>query len=189
LIRSWRSQWGDAELPFYFVQLPNFAGGNPAGRNWARLREAQAKVLELPATAMAVTIDLGDPQEIHPKNKLEVGRRLALAAKALVYDIPGDYSGPVFSGISPEGSSLRVRFTHISSGLVAHERPVQALEIAGKDRVFYPATGRVDGHTLLVSSPNVKTPVAVRYAWYNAPQANLYDGAGLPAAPFRSDSW
>lgn len=189
MIRSWRGQWGDAELPFYFVQLPNYSDGNPGGRNWARLREAQAKILELPATAMAVTIDIGDPDDVHPKNKMEAGRRLAVAAKALLYGIPGDFSGPVFARATPEGSAMRVRFRHAASGLVAHQRPVQALEIAGEDRVFRAATARIDRDTLLVSSPSVKTPVAVRYAWYNAPEANLYDGAGLPAAPFRSDDW
>ena len=159
------------------------------GREWARFREAQRSVLEVPATAMAVTIDLGDPDDIHPTNKMEVGRRLALAAKARVYEMPGDFSGPIFSSATREGSTMRVRFDYAGPGLVAHYRPVQSLEIAGEDRVFHPATGRIDRAMLIVSSPAVKEPVAVRYAWYNAPQANLYDGAGLPAAPFRSDDW
>jgi sialate O-acetylesterase len=189
MIRSWRANWGDERLPFLLVQLPNFAGGDPNGRAWAQLREAQAKALELPATGMAVAIDLGNPDDLHPTNKLEVGRRLALIAKTIVYGRPGDYSGPVFAGMTREGAALRVRFTHAGSGLVAHDRPVQSLEIAGDDNVFHPASGRIERDTLVVSSPKVKTPVAVRYAWSNAPVANLYNGAGLPAAPFRSDDF
>lgn len=189
MIRAWRENWGGDALPFYFVQLPNYAAGNPRGREWARLREAQMRALDLPQTAMAVTIDLGDPDDIHPKRKMEVGRRLALAAKAQVYGIPGDFSGPLFESASPEGSSMRVRFRYASSGLIAHNRPVQALEIAGPDHVFHVGIGRIDRDTLIISSPNVTEPVAVRYAWSNAPEANLYNGAGLPAAPFRSDDW
>jgi sialate O-acetylesterase len=181
LIRSWRSNWGDDTLPFLYVQLPNYANGNPGGREWARLREAQAKVLDEPNTSMAVTIDLGDPDDIHPTTKMEVGRRLALAAKTRLYGIPGDYSGPVFASATREGSTMRVTFTQAGSGLVAHRRPVQSLEIAGEDRVFFVGVGRIDRNMLIVSSPNVKEPVAVRYAWSNAPEANLYDGAGLPA--------
>jgi sialate O-acetylesterase len=189
MIRAWRANWGDDALPFYFVQLPNYAAGNPRGREWARLREAQMRALELPATAMAVTIDIGDPDDLHPTRKMEIGRRLALAAKAQAYGIPGDYSGPLFDHATREGTAMRIRFHHAASGLVAHNRPVQVLEIAGPDHVFHVGTGRIDRDTLVVSSPDVSEPVAVRYAWSNAPEANLYNGAGLPAAPFRSDDW
>lgn len=189
MIRAWRSNWGDEALPFYFVQLPNYTNGNPGGRDWARLREAQAKALDLPSTAMAVAIDIGDPENLHPTTKMELGRRLALAAKSQVYGMSGDFSGPIFAGMTREGSALRIRFTHAGSGLVAHRRPVQSLEIAGADKVFHVGVGRIDRDTLVVSSPNVKEPVAVRYAWSNAPDANLYDGSGLPAVPFRSDDW
>jgi Domain of unknown function (DUF303). len=189
MIRAWRSNWGDDFLPFYFVQLPNYADNEPNGRKWAHLREAQAKALELPRTAMAVTIDLGDPAEIHPTNKLEVGRRLAQIAKTETYHLPGDAFGPMFVGATREGSALRVRFTHAATGLVAHNRPVQSLELAGADQVFHPATGKIERDTLVVTSPQVPAPVAVRYAWTNAPAANLYNGAGLPAEPFRSDDW
>lgn len=190
MIHAWRANWGDTGLPFIFVQLPNFAPeGNAQGRSWARLREAQAEALQLPATAMAVTIDLGEPKDVHPARKYEVGRRLALAAKSRVYGIPGDFSGPIFSVAKREGSAMRVYFTHAGPGLVAHHRPVQSLEIAGADRIFHVGEGRIERNTLVVSSPNVREPVAVRYAWSNAPEANLYDGAGLPAMPFRSDDW
>ena len=189
MIQAWRANWGDDALPFYFVQLPNYANGNPGARTWARLREAQTRALALPATGMAVAIDVGDPDDIHPMAKRELGRRLALVAKTKLHGIPGDYSGPLFARAIPEGAAMRVYFTHAGSGLVAHDRPVQALELAGPDRVFHPASGRIDRDMLVVTSPNVKEPVAVRYAWSNAPDANLYDGAGMPAAPFRSDDW
>jgi len=189
LIRAWRANWGDDHRPFYFVQLPNFADGNPNARQWARIREAQAKALDLPATAMAVSIDVGDPENLHPTSKMEIGRRLALIAKAELYGIPGDFSGPVFTGATREGAALRVHFKYASGTLIAQNRPVQSLELAGPDKVFYPATAKIDRDTLLVTSPKVKEPVAVRYAWMNAPAANLYNGAGLPAAPFRSDDW
>lgn len=189
MIRSWRANWGDDHLPFYFVQLPNYADGKPNARTWARLREAQEKALELPATAMAVAIDVGDAENLHPTAKMEIARRLALIAKAKIYGVSVDFSGPVFQGATREGPALRVRFTHTGAALVAQDRPVQSLEIAGADKVFFAANAKIDRDTLLVSSPKVKEPVAVRYAWSNAPLANLYNGAGLPAAPFRSDDW
>lgn len=189
MIRGWRENWGDDSLPFYFVQIPNYADNNPGGRQWARLREAQTKALELPATGMAVAIDIGDPQNLHPTAKMELGRRLALLAKVDAYHVPGDPSGPIYAGHTREGTTLRVRFTHAGTGIVAHQRPPQALEIAGADRIFHAGTGRIERDTLVVSSPLVKEPVAVRYAWSNAPAANLYSGAGLPVAPFRSDDW
>jgi sialate O-acetylesterase len=190
LIRSWRAGWGQGDLPFYFVQLANF--GDPselADRGWARLREAQAQVLGAPATGMAVTIDIGSAENIHPTDKQDVGRRLALIAKARVYGIPGEFSGPVFAGQAREGKALRVSFTNAGARLVAHGAAVKSLELAGRDGVFHPAAAEIEGTTLLVSSPGVDEPVAVRYAWSNSPEANLYNDAGLPAPPFRSDTW
>ncbi len=190
LIRSWRAGWGRDDLPFLFVQLANFADpGDPTGRGWAPLREAQARALALPATGMAVTIDIGDAKDIHPTNKQEVGRRLALIAKATVYGLATDHAGPTFASATREKAALRVRFAHVATGLVAHDRTVQSLELAGADKVFHPATAKIERGTLLVSSPAVKEPVAVRYAWSNAPVANLYNGSGLPAVPFLSDNW
>ncbi|MBS0632646.1 MAG: sialate O-acetylesterase [Verrucomicrobia bacterium] len=190
LIRSWRAAWGEGELPFLFVQLPNYEVPNdPTGRGWAHLREAQAKALALPGTGMAVMIDAGEAKNLHPTNKQEPGRRLALLAKSLVYGLTTDCMGPTFVSATREHAALRVRFQHAATGLVAHNRPVQSLEIAGADKVFHPATGVIERGTLLVSSPAVKEPVAVRYAWTNAPTANLFNGSGLPAAPFRSDDW
>jgi len=190
LITAWRKHFGQGDLPFYFVQLANYSYlYNASGTEWALIREGQAQTLALPETAMAVAIDLGEHDNIHPRNKQEVGRRLALIAEARLYGIPGDDSGPMFACATREGNAMRVHFTHADNGLIAHENPVQSLELAGADKVFHPAQGRIEGETLLVSSPDVKDPVAVRYAWSNDPEANLFNGAGLPAAPFRSDMW
>ena len=137
---------------------------------------------------MAVSIDTGN-SDASTHNTPEIGRRLALLARAATYHQPCDYTGPVFVSATREGSAMRVRFSHADTGLIAHDRPVQSLQLAGEDRRFYPAEGRLDGATLLVSSRQVPNPVAVRYAWTGAPGANLFNGSGLPAAPFRSDAW
>lgn len=189
MIRSWRQYFGQGDLPFLWVQLPNFKSGDAAGLTWARLREQQSKALALPQTGQAVTIDIGDPNDLHPRNKQEVGRRLALIARAQVYDVMVDASGPQFLDLTREGAALRVRFIHAGTGLTARDRPLQSFQIAGVDRKFFPATARIDRHSVIVSAPQVSAPVAVRYAWSNSPDANLYNGAGLPAAPFRSDDW
>ncbi len=189
MIKAWRAHWGQGDIPFYWVQLPNFDAGDAHATNWARLREAQAQALTLPATGMAVTIDIGDPGNVHPRDKQDVGRRLALIARHHVYNISGDWSGPVFESAAAEGAAMRVRLSHADGGLVAHGRPAASFQIAGADRKFHPATARIERDTVIVSAPEVKAPVAVRYAWTNAPEANLFNGAGLPAAPFRSDSW
>jgi sialate O-acetylesterase len=189
-IKAWRAHFGQGDFPFYWVQLANYRSpGDATQVSYAFLREAQTQTLELPNTGQAVTIDLGDPADVHPTNKQDVGRRLALLAKNRVYGITMDDTGPTLAGVAREGSALRVRLAHADGGLVAHGRPLQAIEISGADRVFRAATAKIERDTLLVSSPEVKDPVAVRYAWRNAPEANLYNGAGLPAVPFRSDDW
>ena len=189
LIPAWRAAFGQGNLPFYFAQLtelriPSDATGTAA----ARFREAQQKALAQPATGMVVTLDTGHPATSAHQTP-EIGRRLALLARAATYHQPCDYTGPVFVSATREGSAMRVRFSHADTGLIAHDRPVQSLQLAGEDRRFYPAEGRLDGATLVVSSRQVPNPVAVRYAWSNAPGANLFNGSGLPAAPFRSDAW
>ena len=192
MIHSWRAHFGQDDFPFYWVSLANYgvpADGNEKGRSYAILREAQNKTLTLPNTGQAIAIDIGDPKEIHPPNKQEVGRRLALLARNRIYGVIGDDTGPVFARATREGAAMRVHFHHVTGGLVAHDKPVQSLELAGIDRVFYPADGGIDRDTLMVRSFSVREPVAVRYAWTNAPEANLYNGAGLPAVPFRSDEW
>ena len=190
MITAWRAHFGQGDFPFYWVQLADYnVPGDPTGASWAWLREAQAQTLSLPNTGQAVTIDIGDLGNIHPSNKQEVGRRLALLAKLNAYSIPGDCSGPVFVSATPEGRALRLRFKYADAGLTAGLTPLQSFEVAGADRKFYPATAAIAGSTVLVQSPAVPEPVAVRYAWRNAPTANFYNGAGLPAVPFRSDRW
>jgi sialate O-acetylesterase len=180
MIKGWRTHFGQGEFPFFWVNLANFAvpeDGYEKGRSYALLREAQTKTLALPATGQAIAIDIGDPRNIHPANKQEVGRRLALLALNRVYDLVTDDTGPTFASATREGATLRVRFEHASGGLIARDRPVQSLELAGAEGVFLPAEGRIDRDTLIVRSPSVREPVAVRYAWFNAPDANLYNGA------------
>ncbi len=190
LITSWRAHFGQGDFPFYWVNLAAFdPPAEPTQRTFAFLREAQTQALALPNTGQALAIDLGDPRDIHPTNKQEVGRRLALLARSRVYGSVVDATGPTFVNATREGTALRVRFAHVNGGLLARDQPVQSLELAGADRVFHPASARIERDTLLVSAPNVKEPVAVRYAWSNAPIANLYNSAGLPAVPFRSDDW
>jgi sialate O-acetylesterase len=190
MITAWRAHFGQGDFPFYWVNLANFRNTeDPTGLTYAFLREAQTQTLTLRNTGQALAIDLGNPDDIHPTNKQDVGRRLALLAKHRVYGITGDDTGPTFATATREGSALRVRFTHAGSGLVAHDKPVQSLELSGADKVFRAAQGRIERDTLIVTSPEVRDPVAVRYAWRNAPDANLYNGAGLPAVPFRSDAW
>ena len=190
MITAWRAHFGQGNFPFFWVSLANYKNGaDPTARTYAFLREAQTQTLSLPNTGQALAIDLGNPDDIHPTNKQDVGHRLALLAKNRVYDLTSADTGPTFAAATREGAALRVTFTHASDGLVAHDKPAQALEIAGADRVFHAATAQIVRDTLLVSAPNVKEPVAVRYAWTNAPAANLYNGSGLPAVPFRSDTW
>jgi sialate O-acetylesterase len=190
MITAWRSHFGQGDFPFYWVQLAGYkAPDDPTGASWAWLREAQSQTLSLPATGQALAIDIGDPDNIHPGNKQEVGRRLALIAKARVYGLSVDYSGPVFSGATVEGGSIRVRFEFADNGLTAQGKPLQSFELAGADRRFHPASASISGSTVVVRSAEVPAPVSVRYAWQNAPEANLFNGAGLPATPFRSDDW
>ena len=189
LITSWRRHFAQPDLFFLWAQLANHNGGDPIATNWAIVREAQTAALTLPDTGQAITIDIGDPNDYHPRNKQEVGRRMALVARAKLYGANIDYSGPVFSSLTREGAALRIRYEHAGTGLTARNKLLQSFQIAGADRTFYPAVARIDRDTVLVSATQVPEPVAVRYAWYNAPEANLYNGAGLPAVPFRSDDW
>lgn len=192
MIRDWRARWGQGELPFLFVQLANFKDvqTQPVEPTaWPFLREAQTKTLALPNTGMALAIDINDePANIHPRNKEEVGRRLALAALAQVYGQKIAYSGPMYAGMAAEGGKIRLRFNH-AEGLTARsaESKLTGFAIAGADGKFVWADAVVDGQTVVVSSPEVSTPTAVRYGWAMSPIGNLYNGAGLPASPFRTD--
>ncbi len=183
LIADWRARWG-YDFPFAWVQLPNF---NRTGGGWEVVRESMLKSLSVKDTGMAITIDIGDPKDIHPKNKQEVGRRLAMWALAKVYGKPGASSGPLPASHEIRGQEVCVRFQHADGGLVAKGGELRGFVIAGADRQWVPAQARIDGQSVIVSSPQVKQPVAVRYAWSDNPDCNLYNGAGLPATPFRTD--
>jgi sialate O-acetylesterase len=188
MIGEWRQAWAQGEFPFLFVQLANFRPEEKTdGVTWAELREAQRRTLSLPHTAMAVTIDIGESGDIHPRNKKEVGRRLSLAAKARVYGLEGVDSGPLFRSESVEGDALRLHFDH-AGGLVA-KGDLVGFEVAGEDRRFHPAQARIDGETVLVTSPEVPRPVAARYAWADDPPVSLFNAAGLPASPFTTNDW
>jgi sialate O-acetylesterase len=193
LIASWRNAWGSPNLPFYYVQLANFMAKRPQpdNSNWALLREAQAMALKLKHTGMAVAIDIGEEKSIHPKNKQEVGRRLAALALCQTYAMEKvSCSGPVFSKMELEGDKARLTFIHADTGLVAKSgAPLKGFAIAGEDKVFHWADAQVKGQTVVVSSAEVPKPVAVRYAWADNPDADLQNKAGLPAAPFRTDDW
>ncbi len=193
LIEQWRTQWDASRLPFLWVQLASFSSGSDAGDSspWALLREAQTATLALPATAQAVTIDIGDAHDIHPRNKREVGRRLALGARAVAYGEPVQWRGPVFVGATFADHAAQVRFDS-ATGLAVRGggRDLQGFTVAGADRVFHPAQATLVGDMVVARSTSVPAPVAVRHAWRDeAGAADLVDGEGLPAGPFRSDAW
>lgn len=185
LIRSWRSHFGDPDLPFYWVSLAGYRNpADPTGISYALIRDAQTRALALPQTGQALAIDVGEADDIHPKNKQEVGRRLALLAKRRIHGFTGDDTGPTVATAVREGSAVRITFTPPAAGLLARGKPAQALELAGADGVFHRAEARIERETLVVSSRAVPQPEAVRYAWSNYPEANLANSAGLPAVPF-----
>ncbi|MCL4401193.1 MAG: sialate O-acetylesterase [Acidobacteria bacterium] len=186
LIQDWRTRWGQGDFAFGWFQLPNF---NAPGRSWPVVREGMMKSLRVRNTGMAITIDIGEPGNIHPKNKQEAGRRLALWALGSVYGQKGATSGPLAAGHKVKGSEIEVSFTHADGGLVAKGGELKGFLIAGADKKWAPATARIAGKGVMVSSPQVSEPVAVRYAWADNPECNLYNGAGLPASPFRTDDW
>jgi sialate O-acetylesterase len=183
LIKDWRKLWG-RELPFYFCQL----AAQDAASNGPEVREMQAKALTLPGTAMAVTIDIGEKTNVHPRNKQDVGDRLARIALAKQYGKPIEWSGPVYEAMAVEGSSIRLRFSHATK-LAARGGSLKTFEIAGADGEFVSAEAKIDGENVIVSNASVLAPVVVRYAWAAYPEGcNLYNAAGLPAAPFRADA-
>jgi sialate O-acetylesterase len=193
LIKDWRHLWGREEsgdrprapLPFYFCQLAGLRNDS----NSPEVREQQAEALKLPDTAMAVTIDIGHGTNVHPKNKQDVADRLCRIALANTYGEKIEWSGPQFESATPSGSTLRLTFTHTSGGLVANGGPLATFEIAGADGKFVPAEAVIQDNAVIVHSPAISVPTAVRYAWADYPAGcNLYNGAGLPAAPFRSNA-
>lgn len=192
MIHDWRRAWNEGDFPFLIVQLPNLGQPqiNAEDSNWARLREAQLLTAKtVPGTGLAVTIDLGEAGNLHPPRKAEVGHRLALSALGGVYGRPIEYSGPLLASTETQDSSIQLRFSHAVGLSARGGETLQGFAIAGSDRRFVPASAVIQGSTVTVSSPQVGVPVAVRYAWAGNPICNLVNGADLPAAPFRTDSW
>jgi sialate O-acetylesterase len=185
MMEDWRRAWNRSDLPFLFVQLAGYTAAPES--QWPELREAQRRALSVAHTGMAVAIDLGERDSIHPKNKQEVGRRLSLVARALVYGEPLVYSGPLFRRTTPEDGALRLWFDHTGGGLVAQGGALRGFEVAGADHRWVPAAARIEGNTIMVSSPSIPAPLYVRYGWADFPDCNLYNAERLPAAPFRSE--
>ncbi|NGM62473.1 sialate O-acetylesterase [Sphingobacterium sp. SGG-5] len=194
LIEGWRSRWQQGDLPFLIVQLANYMAPQkrPSEGGWAWIRESQLKVSQtVPNTALAVAIDIGEAKDIHPLNKKEVGRRLALAAERIAYhDKNVVYSGPTYQSMKKEGNKIILSFTNIGSGLMADGGQLARFAIAGKDKKFVWASAKIEDDQVVVWSEDIKDPEAVRYAWGSNPEGyNLYNREGLPASPFRTDSW
>ncbi len=192
VIENWRRDWKQ-DFPFYFVQLANFMHevSQPAESEWAELREAQMRALAVGNTGMAVIIDRGDANDIHPKDKQTVGHRLALIARAKTYGEKVPYSGPIYRSHQIVGNKIILSFDHTDGGLKSSDgKELKGFAIAGRNHEFHWAKAEIDGDKIIVSAPEaVPYPVAVRYAWANNPVCNLYNGAGLPASPFRTDDW
>jgi len=214
LVEDWRAQWKQGDFPFYFCQLANYQekSSNPGESSWAELREAQTSTLKLPKTGQAILIDLGESKDIHPRNKKDVGQRLAKIALANDYGKKIPFSGPVYESSKIEEGKVRIQFTNTDGGLVAKpvpatydvrslsketaplvrnspNSPLEGFAICGEDKKWVWADARIDGDSVIVSSAQVPAPVAVRYAWSENPTCNLYNGAGLPAVPFRTDDF
>lgn len=195
MINDWRKRWNQGDFPFYFVQLASFNAGNgdtQKGSTWAELREAQTATLSLPNTGMAVTIDIGDSKDIHPRNKQDVGKRLAAIALSNLYQQKGEWSGPVYQSMKTAGNKIELSFTHAGNGFMVKDKYgyIKGFEIAGADQKFYFAQAQVAGDKLIIYSDKVPAPIAVRYAWADdMPEANLYNKEGFPAVPFRTDNW
>jgi sialate O-acetylesterase len=190
MIRDWRAAWRLGDFPFLYVQLPNYQARKPepSDSGWAELREAQLLTLGLPATGMAVTIDIGEERDIHPKNKQDVGNRLALWALSQTYGQQIEYSGPLYQSFRVENGRLRVRFSHAAGLKTPDGKEVVGFAVAGADGKFVWANALIDGEEVVVWNDSVPYPMAIRYAWADNPAANLYNGAGLPASPFRTDA-
>jgi len=204
MISDWREKWHQGDFPFLYVQLPNYRPpqNQPSEGGWAYLREAQLMTLALPNTGMAITIDVGDANDLHPKDKLDVGLRLAQDAKHVAYGQDVVYSGPLYDSMKIEGNKIRVAFKDTGSGLQMSTQPwtppgapvpapteLTGFAIAGADKNWVWAQAKIDGNTVLISSDQVASPVAVRYGWASDPPCNLYNKEGLPASPFRTDDW
>lgn len=194
MISDWRARWKEGNFPFYFVQLASWDadhGNSQKGSIWAELRESQTKTLSVPNTGMAVTTDIGDTKDIHPANKKDVGLRLAAIALSKTYEKGGEYSGPVFESMNIDGNKAVLSFTH-ADGIYIKDNYgyLKGFELAGADQKFYYAKADIKDGKVIVYSDSVAAPVAVRFAWADdVPEANLYNAAGFPAQPFRTDNW
>jgi len=197
LIKDWRKNFINGDFPFYLIQLPNLNSINSnsqhGGSDWAELRESQTSALKLPNTGMVVTIDLGDSTNVHPKDKTELARRLALLAMKNTYGLNlGEIASPMILESKIEANKVELRFSNIGSGLIAHDKYgyLKGFELAGSDQKFHYAKAEIDGNRVIVSSEKVSNPVAVRYGWSSNPSdSNLYNKEGFPASPFRTDTW
>jgi sialate O-acetylesterase len=205
LIGDWRSRWGHVDFPFLVVQLPGWDHSKdpPERHQWPWLREAQSMTVQkVPRTGLAVAIDVGDPHDVHPANKTDIGLRLALAARKIAYGEDVVHSGPIFRDFAISDGTVRLRFDEVGGGLAIGQSPWLAkgveqfpadrligFAIAGDDRKWHDAEARIDGESVIVSAAAVPRPVAVRYGWANAPRCNLANREGLPASPFRTDDW
>jgi sialate O-acetylesterase len=194
MIQDWRKNWGSDDFPFLFVQLANFMDRNPdanAPSAWAELREAQSMTLSLANTGQAVIIDIGEAKDIHPRNKQDVGLRLAQAAWKVAYGMDtAIYSGPTYASMRVDGNKIRVTFKNADGGLMANGgEPVHGFAIAGEDKKFVWANAKIEGNEVVVWADAIAQPAAVRYGWGDNPDCTLYSGAGLPASPFRTDTW
>jgi sialate O-acetylesterase len=198
LISCWRDKWGEGNFPFIYVQLPRFL----PGLNWPLIRDQQLKTLSVPNTGMAVAIDLGDRHDVHPLNKIVVAERITAVARHLAYGEDMVWSGPLYDSMKVEGNTIRISFTQVGSGLKIAASPwiapgsdavptdkLVAFSITGSDQQWFPANATIDGNMVVVSSPEVTIPAAVRYGWDNCPPCNLYNKEGFPAATFRTDDW
>ncbi len=191
MIQCWRKHWGEGDFPFIWVQLPNYMPIEPqppAESLWASLREAQDQTLSLPNTGQACTLDIGETASIHPPNKQDVGRRLALIAEKMVYGQDVVAYGPRFVGMKVEENRVRISYTEVDGGLVVQGGgPLKGFAICGEDKQWVWAEAQIEGDTVVLTSPEVPKPVAVRYAYANSPICNLYNQAGLPAYQFATD--
>jgi sialate O-acetylesterase len=190
LINGWRSVWNEGDLSFYYVQLAPFKYGNADPTLLPKIWEAQTAALSIPDTGMAVINDVGDIKDIHPKDKQDVGKRLALWALAKNYGKQIVYSGPLYKSMSVEGSNIRLKFEHVGGGLTARDgKPLNWFTIAGEDKKFVDATAKIEGESIVVSASEVAKPAAVRFAWNQIAEPNLANIEGLPASAFRTDRW
>jgi sialate O-acetylesterase len=193
LIQDWRAHWNNLQLPFLFVQLQNYdIQPQPNAAHYDELREAQLMThRSVPNTGMVVACDVGDPNDIHPPNKQPVGHRLSLLARNLVYGEKDLIcSGPLYKDFRVKGSAIKIHFDHVGGGLILKNgKALTEFEVAGTDKIFHPANAEIDGDAIIVSSPEVPHPVAVRYAWRDNPTCSLFNAEGLPASPFRTDNW